>query len=49
MKIDTNKPIFLFPMHIRRNFGRHYANLDQSVGHEDGKVECIKRGPNFPS
>ncbi len=40
---------FWFSTHTRRNFGRHYASLNQSVGHEDGKVESIKKSPNSPS
>jgi hypothetical protein len=43
MKIDTNST------HTTRNFNRHYANLDQSARHEDGKVEFIKRSSNFLS
>jgi hypothetical protein len=39
---------FLFPSHIRKSFGGYYANKNQSVGHEDGKVEFIRGGSNSP-
>ncbi len=48
--IDTKTNIdFLFSTHSRQNFGRHYANLDQSARYEDNKMESTTRSPNSPS
>jgi UDP-3-O-[3-hydroxymyristoyl] glucosamine N-acyltransferase len=49
MKIKSRNQFFISPTHIKRNFGRHYANTNQSVGHEHSKMEFIKRGPNLPT
>ncbi len=38
---------FISPTH-QEKFSTHYANTDQNVGYEDGKVEYIRRGPNSP-
>jgi hypothetical protein len=57
-KIGTNAKIgidtktgtdFLFSTHNRQNFGRHYANLDQSARYEDNKVESTTKSRNSPS
>ncbi len=47
MKISINEPIFDFP-HTKRNFSKQYTNSNQRAGHEDGKVESIRRCSNLP-